>query len=177
MTSVTDAASYTAAVAPGEWVSIFGTGFGATTRTWTSGDFVNGQLPTSLGGVSVSIDGQPALHRICAGPNQINALMPADTTVGQVTVQVNGSARGKVIPGTVMLQRLAPQLFTWAPGSVTYAAAEHANGALIGAGVARFNRPRWVKWLSCTVRASRADVDAGAGFRKRFPPAILAALR
>jgi uncharacterized protein (TIGR03437 family) len=31
-----------------------------------------------------------------------------------------------------MLQRLAPELFTWPAGSVTYAAAEHASGALVG---------------------------------------------
>ena len=127
---VTDAASYGPAIAPGEWASIFGTGFSTTTQRWTSGDFVNGQLPTSLGGVSVSIDGQPAYISYVA-PGQINALMPADATMGQVTVQVT-TPQGQSYPGTVMLQRLAPELFTWAPGSVTYAAAEHANGALIG---------------------------------------------
>ncbi|MGC9946495.1 MAG: carbohydrate binding domain-containing protein [Bryobacteraceae bacterium] len=130
VTSVTDAASYGAAIAPGEWVSIFGTGFGTATQTWTAGDFVNGQLPTSLGGVSVTIDGQPA-YISYVSPGQINALMPADATLGPVTVQVT-TPQGRSYPGTVMLQRLAPELFTWAPGSVTYAAAEHANGALVG---------------------------------------------
>lgn len=130
VTSVTDAASYGAAIAPGEWVSIFGTGFSMAARTWTGADFVNGQLPASLNGVSVTIDGQPAYIEY-AGPNQVNALMPSDTTVGQVSVQVT-TPQGQSYPGTVMLQPLAPQLFTWAPGSVTYAAAEHVNGALIG---------------------------------------------
>ena len=130
VTAVTDAASFGAAIAPGEWLSIFGTGFSTTTRTWTAADFVNGQLPTSLGGVSVSIDGQPA-YISYVGPGQINALMPADATIGQVTVQVT-TPQGASYPGTVMLQGLAPELFTWAPASVTYAAAEHANGTLIG---------------------------------------------
>jgi uncharacterized protein (TIGR03437 family) len=53
--------------------------------------------------------------------------------VGSVTVQVT-TQQGQSYPGTVMLQRLAPELFTWASGSVTYAAAEHANGELIGSG-------------------------------------------
>ncbi|MGA3042113.1 MAG: carbohydrate binding domain-containing protein [Bryobacteraceae bacterium] len=127
---VTDAASYGPAIAPNEWLSIFGTGFSTTTQNWGPGDFVNGQLPTSLGGVSVSIDGQPA-YISYVGPGQINALMPAGATMGQVTVQVT-TPQGQSYPGTVMLQRLAPELFTWAPDSVTYAAAEHANGALIG---------------------------------------------
>jgi uncharacterized protein (TIGR03437 family) len=130
VTSVADAASYGAAIAPGEWVSIFGTGFSTTTQVWTAGDFVNGQLPTSLGGVSASIDGQSA-YISYVGPGQINALMPADSTIGPVTVQVK-TPQGQSYPGTVMLQRLAPELFTWAAGSMTYAAAEHANGALIG---------------------------------------------
>ncbi len=130
VTSVTDAASFGAAIAPGEWVSIFGNGFSTTAQTWSGADFVNGQLPASLGGVSVMIDGQAAYIEY-AGPSQINALMPADATMGPVTVEVTTQA-GKSYPGTVMLQRLAPELFTWPAGSVTYAAAEHASGALIG---------------------------------------------
>ena len=78
----------------------------------------------------MAIDGQPA-YISYAGANQINALMPADATTGPVTVQVT-TPQGPSYPGSVMLQRLAPQLFTWAPGSVSYAAAEHANGDLIG---------------------------------------------
>jgi uncharacterized protein (TIGR03437 family) len=130
VSGVTDAASFGAAIAPGEWVSIFGTGFSTKTQTWTAGDFVNGQLPTSLGGVSVAIDGQAA-YISYAGPGQINALMPWDATIGPVTVQVT-TPLGRAYPGTVLLQRMAPELFTWAPAGVTYAAAEHANGALIG---------------------------------------------
>ena len=127
---VTDAASYGAAIAPAEWVSVFGTGFSTGSQIWTAADFVNGQLPTALGGVSVAIDGQPA-YISYVSPGQINALMTADATIGPVTVQVT-TPQGQSYPGTVMLQRLAPELFTWAQGSVTYAAAEHANGALIG---------------------------------------------
>jgi len=130
VSGVTDAASFGAAIAPGEWVSIFGTGFSTKAQSWTAGDFVNGQLPTSLGGVSVAIDGQPA-YISYASPGQINALMPLDATIGPVTVQVT-TPQGQAYPGTVLLQRIAPELFTWAPDGVTYAAAEHANGALIG---------------------------------------------
>jgi uncharacterized protein (TIGR03437 family) len=129
VTSVTDAAGYGPAIAPGQWVSIFGQNFAATSQTWSAADFVNGQLPTSLAGVSVSIDGQPAFIAY-AGPNQINALMPADANSGTVPVQVS-APQGAAYPGTVMLQKLAPQLFTWPSDGVTFAAAEHANGSLI----------------------------------------------
>ena len=130
--SVTDAAGFGPAIAPNEWVSIFGTGFSAAPRTWSAGDFVNGRLPTSLSGVSVAIDGQPAFISYVSA-SQINALMPADVAAGQVSVQVT-TLQGPSYPGTVMLQRLAPELFTWTPGKVTYAAAEHADGTLIGPG-------------------------------------------
>jgi uncharacterized protein (TIGR03437 family) len=170
--AVTDAASYGAAIAPGEWLSIFGTGFSTTTRSWTAADFVNGQLPTSLGGVSVSIDGQPA-YIAYVGPGQINALMPADAAIGPVTVQV-ATPQGQSYPGTVMLQTLAPELFTWAPGSVTYAAAEHANGALIGPAS---------EWQPTTVGEVIELYGTGLGLttppipasQAAFPPAILAA--
>ena len=46
VTSVTDAASFGAAIAPGEWVSIFGTGSAPPRRSGPRADFVNGQLPT-----------------------------------------------------------------------------------------------------------------------------------
>ena len=127
---VTDAASYTGAIAPGEWVSIFGSGFSSGIRIWTSADFVHGQLPLSLDGVSASIDGQPAYIEYVS-PEQINVLAPADSNSGRVSVQVT-TRQGASYSGNVMLQRLAPQLFTWAPGAVTYVAAEHADGSLVG---------------------------------------------
>ena len=57
---VVDAAGGGKAIAPGTWVSIFGTLLSATTRPWRDTDFQNGVLPTSLDGVSVTIDGKPA---------------------------------------------------------------------------------------------------------------------
>jgi len=119
----------------------------------------------------VAIDGQPA-YISYVGPNQINALMPADTTIGPVTVQVD-TPQGQSYPGTVMLQRLAPELFTWAPGSVTYAAAEHANGALIGPGPLQPAAMGEVIELYGTgLGPTSPPIPAS---QAAFPPAILAA--
>jgi uncharacterized protein (TIGR03437 family) len=172
VTSVTDAASFGAAIAPGQWVSIFGSGFSTTTQVWAAGDFVNGQLPTSLAGVSAAIDGQPA-YISYVGPNQINALMPADAAIGHVTVQV-GTQQGQSYPGTVMLQRLAPELFTWAPGSVTYAAAEHANGTLIGPGspLQPAAVGEAIELYGTGLGSTSPPIPAS---QAAFPPAILAA--
>lgn len=135
VTQVTDAAGYGPAIAPGEWVSIFGTAFTTSARAWTAADIVNGKLPTSLGGVSVTIDGQPT-YISYAGPGQINALMPADVTLGTVPVQVT-TPQGQSYPGTVMLQRLAPELFQRTVAGVSYAVAEHADYSPVGASPAR----------------------------------------
>jgi uncharacterized protein (TIGR03437 family) len=168
VTSVADAASFSPATTSAGWVSIFGAGFSNTTQTWTAADFVNGQLPTSLGGVSVFVDSQPA-YISYVGPQQINVLVPADSTIGPVSVQVR-TMQGASYPGNIMLQRLAPELFAWAPGSVNYAAAEHADGTVIGA-----QQP---------VHAGETIEMYGTGFgptsplipvsQASFPPAVLA---
>src|ERR1019366_9139419 len=72
-----DAAGYGQAIAPGTWVSVFGTALSATTRAWRDADFVNGSLPTTLDGVSVTIDGKPAAVAYIS-PTQINVLATDD---------------------------------------------------------------------------------------------------
>jgi uncharacterized repeat protein (TIGR03803 family) len=46
-------------IQPGEWVSIFGTNLASSTAAWT------GNVPTSVGGASVTIDGKPAYLLVC----------------------------------------------------------------------------------------------------------------
>jgi uncharacterized protein (TIGR03437 family) len=57
---VVNAASFSTTIAPGAFTAIFGSGLAATTRTWTTADFVDGKLPVQLDGVSVTIDGKAA---------------------------------------------------------------------------------------------------------------------
>ena len=71
-------------IQPGSWVSIYGTNL-------TNGDYTwKGDFPTSLGGVTVTINGKPAYLWIVS-PTQINLQAPDDTTVGPVSVAVNGA--------------------------------------------------------------------------------------
>jgi len=75
-------------LAPGAWVSIYGTNLANTTMTWSP---VAGQpLPTSLGGVSVTIDGQPAAPSYIS-PTQLNVLVPAAVRLGPVQIVVNNN--------------------------------------------------------------------------------------
>jgi uncharacterized protein (TIGR03437 family) len=80
--SVVNSASYAPGpVAPQEIVSLFGPGMASQTA------IASLPLPTTLGGTSVSINGQPAfLFAVTSG--QANVLVPAGLTAGPATVTV-----------------------------------------------------------------------------------------
>lgn len=127
ITGVTNAGSFQPGIAPATWLAIFGTSLSQTTYTWQASDFVNGQLPTTLQGVSVTIDGKPAYVEYVS-PTQINVLAPDDTTVGSVSVQVmNDAQQSNTL--TTQEQPLAPAFFTTGGGAVV--AAEHSNYTLV----------------------------------------------
>jgi uncharacterized protein (TIGR03437 family) len=76
-----------AGVAPGAWVSIFGINLAASTTVATAANLVNGYLPTTLGGTSVTIDGKPAYLNYVSS-TQINAQAPNDSAIGNISVTV-----------------------------------------------------------------------------------------
>jgi uncharacterized protein (TIGR03437 family) len=128
--SAVNAASLQPAISSGAYVSIFGTGFGATSRVWGSADFSGSSLPTSLSGVSVTINGQPAYVQYIS-PTQINVFAPDDPAIGPVQVQVI-TAQGGSYAATVMKQAMAPALFTSQSGTTSYAMAVHQDGTAVG---------------------------------------------
>ena len=82
-------------IQPGSWFSIYGSNLSSTTNLW-KGDF-----PTSLGGVSVTVNARPAYLWVVT-PTQINLQAPDDSATGNVSVVVtnqNGSATGTVTLG------------------------------------------------------------------------------
>jgi len=127
ITSVTNGASFQNGFASATWVSIFGANLSQTTRGWQNSDIVNGLLPTSLSGVSVTINGLPAYVEYIS-PTQINVLAPDDATVGAVQVQVT-TAQGSSNIFTAQKQQFAPAFFTMGG---TYAAAQHADYSYVG---------------------------------------------
>ncbi|MDE3195610.1 MAG: hypothetical protein KGN84_04660 [Acidobacteriota bacterium] len=77
---------------PGSWISIYGSNLAETVTRW------NGDFPTQLGNVSVTIDNKPA-YLWYVSPGQINAQIPDDNTNGCVNVVVttpNGAASGGI---------------------------------------------------------------------------------
>jgi uncharacterized protein (TIGR03437 family) len=129
ITSVANAATFLPGFAGATWVSIFGANLSQTTYTWQDRDFVNGLLPTSLEGVSVTINGVAAYVEYIS-PGQINVLAPDDATVGTVQVQVT-TAQQNSNSLSGQKAKFAPAFFTFGGGA--FVAARHADFSLVGA--------------------------------------------
>ena len=116
-------APITNSVAPGEFVSLFGTGLAPSAMQASSLP-----LPTILNGVQVMVSGVAAPISY-VGPNQINILVPYATSGGFATLQVNNNG---TLSSTVTLYQepTAPGVFTSSAGfdpGVGPAAALHAD--------------------------------------------------
>ena len=129
--SAANAAQITGGIAANTYVTIKGTNLAATKRSWATADFgADGKtLPTSLDGVSVTLNGEPA-YLIYISQVQINLLTPTDLpSAGRITVQVtNGTLAGSTI--NVTPQAIAPSFFLW--DAAGHLAATHADYSPIG---------------------------------------------
>jgi uncharacterized protein (TIGR03437 family) len=107
---VVDAWVASAGVAPSTWTAIYGTNLAANTKTWD--DAVRGNtLPTTVDGVSVSIDNKPATI-FFVSPGQINVLTPHDLGVGDLPVVVR-NANGESMPFTVRGAQFKPTFYVF----------------------------------------------------------------
>ncbi len=110
ISGIVDAASYAVGpVSPGQLVTIFGTNIGPVAPAPMS--ITNGYVATSLGGVSVTIDGQNA-PLIYVSANQLSAQVPYEATTGsnkQVSV-TNGA--NPAASATVTIAATSPGIFT-----------------------------------------------------------------
>ena len=77
--------------APGSWLEIKGTNLAQSTRPWAGSDFTGANAPTSLDGVSVTIDGKKAYVGYIS-PAQINVQAPGDTVTGPDQLAVTTSS-------------------------------------------------------------------------------------
>ncbi len=92
------------------YVEIYGQNFSPVQRLWGGADFSGVNAPTSLDGVSVTVNGKPAFVYFIS-PNQININTPEDTATGSVLVQVK-TPLGLSNPVVVNRARLSPTLQT-----------------------------------------------------------------
>lgn len=117
-------APFTAGLAPGELVSIYGSGFSSTTA-------IDPSLPGTLAGVQVLVNGTPApLYGVAHGDayDQINAIIPLTTQQGVASIQVvsNGVPSNTITNFVNMTQ---PGIFN----SFASPAILHADNSLVTA--------------------------------------------
>jgi uncharacterized protein (TIGR03437 family) len=119
---VVNGASYDSAqpLAPGAFATVFG-------ENLASGIFsaqvdAEGRLPTSLGGVSVLVNGTPAMLYYVA-PGQINFVMPASVAPGLASIMVQNGA--SVVEGSAMVSNAGPGIFATNGMGMGEAAALH----------------------------------------------------
>lgn len=128
--AVVDGASFAGRISPGSWITLVGEQLSATTRVWGGSDFVNGRLPTTIDGVSVTVGGTPAWVYFVS-PGQLNVLVPQGLRLGtqDVVVSVNGL---RSTAFSVVVQQATPGLFRFDPVGRRYAAAVFASGEFAG---------------------------------------------
>ena len=161
ITAVLNGGSFLPGFAAATWVSIFGTGLASTNDSWQASDFVNGALPTSLDGVSVTIDGLAA-YVAYISPTQINVLAPDDSTAGAVQVQVTSGGQ-QSNSFTATKAQFAPAFFTFGTGPYV-AALLHADYSLVGS-------PNLIPGVVSTPAAPGEVIQIyGTGFGATNPP-------
>jgi uncharacterized protein (TIGR03118 family) len=129
LTTVSNAASGAAGTSSNAYISIFGANLAPITRNWTTSDFSGVNLPTSLDGVSVTVNSKPAFVYYIS-PKQIDVLTPVDTATGPVPVVVtnNGLVSAST---TATMGAFSPGFFLLKDNASV--AALHSSGAIVGA--------------------------------------------
>ncbi len=126
MAGVTHGATLRAGAASGSWVALHGAALATNTRTWRAEEIVDGNLPTSLDGVSVQINNQPAYVQYIS-PTQVNVLAPEAVSDGPVQVTLT-NAGGTSAPVSVDFVRTSPGFFQYADENI---AAVRTDGVYI----------------------------------------------
>jgi uncharacterized protein (TIGR03437 family) len=130
-TEVVNTAGGTPTIGPNTWLEIHGTNLAQSTQDWSSAPSFQTNpptLPTSIGGVSATINNKPAAIYYIS-PTQINVLAPLDTATGPVPVTVTTPY------GTTAI--LTPTEQSIAPGFLVidvsgHVAARHLDYSLLG---------------------------------------------
>jgi uncharacterized protein (TIGR03118 family) len=129
ITSVSNAADTQSGIAQNTYISVYGSDLAPITRNWTFSDFSGTKLPTSLDGVSVTVNGNAAFVYYIS-PKQIDVLTPVDATTGpvQVVVTDNGLVSNSL---SATMQAFSPAFFLL-KDNISIAAL-HANSSIVGA--------------------------------------------
>ncbi len=151
-------------IQPGSWISIFGSGLSAGTSVW------NGDFPTSLGGVSVTINGKPGSLWFVS-PLQITLQAPDDTATGSVNVVVTTPIGSTA--STVTLAPYAPSFSLWDSQYAAAVIATPGGGGAYGDGSYDLAGPAGrFSFNTRPVQAGEVLVLYGVGFGPTDPPVV-----
>ncbi|MBI3471296.1 MAG: hypothetical protein HY013_08065 [Candidatus Solibacter usitatus] len=160
---VANGAGFQANIAAATWISVFGSNLSTSTRTLMASEVVGGKLPTTLDGVSLTVNGKSAFP-YSISPGLLTAQSPSDSMVGPVNVVVtlNGVASD---PVPVPLQTFSPAFFLW-PGGVAVATDPNFNsrvkpGAFPGATTVAAKPDEVIILWGTGFGPSNPDVPAG----------------
>jgi uncharacterized protein (TIGR03437 family) len=119
--------------APGSFVEIYGSNLsGEISRGWETRDFVVNNAPTSLEGVSVTVDGRATFISFVS-PTQVNVQLPAGVRAGVVPVVVTSNGQASA-PAMIEIKTQSAGILAPASFKIEdkqFAAATHTNGAFL----------------------------------------------
>jgi uncharacterized protein (TIGR03437 family) len=130
--TVANGATYAAGnLVPGSWAQLKGANLATSSRTWAASDFtgLGSNLPTNVGGTSVTVNGKPATVYYISS-NQLDFQVPSGIT-GTASVQVSNTAgtSGSVTAATAAN---APGIWPIIVNGTNYAAAVFLDGLFAG---------------------------------------------
>ena len=126
-----------ASAASGSFIEIYGSNLAGTSRGWAADDFTNDNAPSSLDGVTVTVNGKRA-YVSYVSPGQVNAQVPADLPDDPATPVVVTYKGQPSAPAGLTIKSLAPGLLappSFKVGDKQYVAAVHSSsGAFVSNG-------------------------------------------
>jgi uncharacterized protein (TIGR03437 family) len=143
-TIVSSSSFKSGSVSPGELISVYGANLGPATPVSATG---TGNLPTSLGGTTVTFDGTP-VPLIYVSSSEVSIETPVTLISGQSTSIQVSSTFGQSNSVTLPIVPARPGIFTVESGGAGQARAINQDGTTNGDG---------------TVTAAGSDVPAPAG--------------
>jgi uncharacterized protein (TIGR03437 family) len=175
---VVNGASFQPGVTANSWVTIQGTNLAAQTDDW-SHSIVNGALPTSLDGVSVTMGGKPA-YIYFISPGQLNVLAP-NVPAGPLTVTVT-TAGGASTAFATTASAYGPAFFLWPNNQVVATRQDYTYAAKAGTFAGATTVPAkpgdviilWATGFGPTLPAapSGASVPASGGYPTASAPTV-----
>ena len=125
---ILNGASFQPGIVSNSWATIKGANLATVTDSWAN-SIVNGKLPTTLDGVSVTMGGKPAYVEYL-NPTQINLLAP-DVAPGPTLVTVT-NAVGTSATFSVTVGQYGPAFFGWPNNQVVATRQDFSYAAQAG---------------------------------------------